>query len=42
MAMDLPSLMVAGEHMGRDSSYGSWYSAHTGIGTLPIVYFGNA
>jgi alkylation response protein AidB-like acyl-CoA dehydrogenase len=41
MAMDLPSLMVAGEHMGRDSSYGSWYSAHTGIGTLPIVYFGN-
>jgi alkylation response protein AidB-like acyl-CoA dehydrogenase len=42
MEMDLPSLMVAGEHMGRDSSYGSWYSAHTGIGTLPIVYFGNA
>jgi alkylation response protein AidB-like acyl-CoA dehydrogenase len=41
MEMDLPSLMVAGEHMGRDSSYGSWYSAHTGIGTLPIVYFGN-
>jgi alkylation response protein AidB-like acyl-CoA dehydrogenase len=42
MEMDLPSLMVAGEHMGRDSSYGSWYSAHTGIGTLPILYFGNA
>ena len=41
MEMDLPSLMVAGEHMGRDSSYGSWYSAHTGIGTLPILYFGN-
>lgn len=41
MAMDLPSLMVAGEHMSRDSSYASWYSAHTGIGTLPIVYFGN-
>ena len=42
MEMDLPSLMVAGEHMGRDSSYGSRYSAHTGIGTLPILYFGNA
>lgn len=41
MEMDLPSLMVAGEHLGRDSSYGSWFSAHTGIGTLPIVYFGN-
>lgn len=41
MEMDLPSLMVAAEHMGRDSSYGSWYSAHTGIGTLPILYFGN-
>src|SRR5215469_6280238 len=41
MEMDLPSLMVAGEHMGRDGSYASWYSAHTGIGTLPIVYFGN-
>ena len=27
--------------MGRDGSYGGWHSAHTGIGTLPIVYFGN-
>ena len=41
MAMDLPSLMVTAEHMGRDGSYGGWHSAHTGIGTLPIVYFGN-
>jgi len=40
MEMDLPSLMVAAEHMGRDASYASWHSAHTGIGTLPIVYFG--
>ena len=39
MEMDLPSLMVAGEHMGRDSSYGSWYSAHTGIGTLICSQF---
>jgi alkylation response protein AidB-like acyl-CoA dehydrogenase len=42
MEMDLPSLMVSAEHMGRDASYGSWPSAHTGIGTLPLVYFGNA
>jgi alkylation response protein AidB-like acyl-CoA dehydrogenase len=26
--------------MGRDASYAGWHSAHTGIGTLPIVYFG--
>jgi alkylation response protein AidB-like acyl-CoA dehydrogenase len=41
MAMDLPTLMVTAERMGRDGSYGGWHSAHTGIGTLPIVYFGN-
>jgi alkylation response protein AidB-like acyl-CoA dehydrogenase len=40
MAMDLPSLMVTAERMGRDGSYGGWHSAHTGIGTLPLVYFG--
>ncbi len=40
MAMDLPSLMVTAERMGRDGSYGGWHSAHTGIGTLPVVYFG--
>ncbi len=40
MEMDLPSLMIAAEHMGRDASYAGWHSAHTGIGTLPIVYFG--
>jgi alkylation response protein AidB-like acyl-CoA dehydrogenase len=40
MAMDLPSLMVTSERMGKDGSYGGWHSAHTGIGTLPVVYFG--
>ncbi|MFZ3277551.1 MAG: acyl-CoA dehydrogenase family protein [Candidatus Sulfotelmatobacter sp.] len=40
MEMDLPSLMVAAEHMGRDASYAGWHSAHTGIGSLPLVYFG--
>ena len=40
MAMDLPSLMVAAEHLGRDGSYQGWHSVHTGLGTLPIVFFG--
>ena len=40
MAMDLASVMIVGEHLGRDASYGSWHSAHTGIGTLPILFFG--
>jgi alkylation response protein AidB-like acyl-CoA dehydrogenase len=40
MAMDLPSMMVTAERLGRDGSYAGWHSAHTGIGTLPIVYFG--
>ncbi len=41
MEMDLPSMMIAGEHMAKDPSYGSWFSAHTGIGTLPVLFFGN-
>src|ERR1700680_1504632 len=41
MERDLPSVRSAGEHMAKDTSYGSWYSAHTGIGTLPVLFFGN-
>jgi alkylation response protein AidB-like acyl-CoA dehydrogenase len=41
MEMDLPSVMIAGEHLAKDSSYGSWHSGHTGIGTLPVLFFGN-
>lgn len=40
MEMDLPSVMIASEHLARDGSYGSWHSAHTGIGTLPVLFFG--
>src|SRR3984885_13729922 len=40
MEMDLASVMIVGEHLGRDASYGSWHSAHTGIGTLPVLFFG--
>ena len=41
MEMDLTSVMVVSEHLGRDASYGSWHSAHTGIGSLPVLFFAN-
>src|SRR5246127_1143734 len=40
MEMGLASVMIAGEHLAKDPSYGSWHSAHTGIGTLPVLFFG--
>jgi alkylation response protein AidB-like acyl-CoA dehydrogenase len=40
MEMDLASVMVVAEAMGRDASYAGWHSAHTGIGSLPILFFG--
>ena len=40
MEMDLASVMVVAEVMGRDASYAGWHSAHTGIGSLPILFFG--
>ncbi len=33
--------MLAVEEMGKGFSFAVAYSAHTGIGTLPILYFGN-
>jgi alkylation response protein AidB-like acyl-CoA dehydrogenase len=38
--LDLVSSMVAMEHMAGDGSFSGWYGAHSGIGTLPILYFG--
>jgi alkylation response protein AidB-like acyl-CoA dehydrogenase len=40
LGMDLASALVVGEQLARDGSYASWHSAHSGIGTLPILYFG--
>ncbi len=40
LEMDLTSAIVAAEHLGRDGSYAAWHGAHTGIGTLPLLYFG--
>ncbi|MBV9157976.1 MAG: acyl-CoA dehydrogenase family protein [Acidobacteriaceae bacterium] len=42
MGLDLASALMAEEHLGRDASYAGWHGAHTGIGTLPILYFGTA
>lgn len=40
LEMDLASVMISSEHLARDVAYGSWHSAHTGIGTLPVLFFG--
>ena len=40
LAMDLGSSLIAEEQLSRDGSYLGWHSAHAGIGTLPILYFG--
>ncbi|NCO60028.1 MAG: acyl-CoA dehydrogenase [Deltaproteobacteria bacterium CG_4_8_14_3_um_filter_51_11] len=41
MGLDKVSTTVVGEAMGTAGSFSVVYGAHTGIGTLPIVYFGN-
>jgi alkylation response protein AidB-like acyl-CoA dehydrogenase len=40
MELDLPSMMTAAEHLSRDGSYSATHLAHSGIGTLPLLYFG--
>lgn len=40
MDLDKKTTMVVLEELGKQSSFSVSYSAHTGIGTLPIVYFG--
>jgi len=40
LELDLASEVIATEHLGRDGSYAGWHSGHTGIGTLPVLYFG--
>ncbi|RPI11791.1 MAG: acyl-CoA dehydrogenase, partial [Acidobacteriales bacterium] len=41
MGMDLAAAMVVAEHLARDGSYAICHEVHTGIGTLPILYFGS-
>lgn len=40
MSMDKFSTVVVGEEVPRGASFAVSFAAHTGIGTLPIVYFG--
>ena len=40
MGMDFTSMMIVAEGVARDGSYSAWHGAHTGIGTLPILFFG--
>src|ERR1043166_6925885 len=41
MELDLTAMMVAAENFAGDASWSSWQSAHVGIGTLPLLFFGN-
>ena len=42
LALGITSAMVVAEQIAGDGSYAAWHGAHTGIGTLPIVYYGTA
>ncbi|WP_206830487.1 acyl-CoA dehydrogenase family protein [Alicyclobacillus fructus] len=41
LGLDKVSATLINEHVSRGGSFGLSFGAHTGIGTLPIVYFGN-
>ncbi|MBW2615618.1 MAG: acyl-CoA dehydrogenase family protein [Deltaproteobacteria bacterium] len=41
LGLDKVSTTIVAEVFGTSGSFSVVYSAHTGIGTLPIVYFGN-
>ena len=40
LELDITSAMVVAEQLAGDGSYAAWHGAHTGIGTLPLVYYG--
>lgn len=40
MGVDFPTSLLATEYTGRGHSFSVAYGAHTGIGTLPILYYG--
>jgi alkylation response protein AidB-like acyl-CoA dehydrogenase len=42
MDLDKKTTLVLLEEVGKQASFSVSYGAHTGIGTLPIVYFGSA
>jgi alkylation response protein AidB-like acyl-CoA dehydrogenase len=42
MGAEKATTMLVCEHMARSGSFATTHGAHTGIGTLPFVYFGTA
>ena len=41
MGVDFKTSLLATEHLGKGYSFSVAYGAHTGIGTLPLMYYGN-
>ncbi|MCC6600992.1 MAG: acyl-CoA dehydrogenase family protein [Crocinitomicaceae bacterium] len=41
MGMDFKTSMLCTESLGKGHAFSVAYGAHTGIGTLPILYYGN-
>lgn len=41
MGVDFKTSLLATEHLGAGYSFSVAYGAHTGIGTLPLLYYGN-
>lgn len=41
MGADFKTALMATEYLGKGHSFSVAYGAHTGIGTLPLLYYGN-
>ena len=41
LGLDFKTSLLATEHLGRGHSFSVAYGAHTGIGSLPLLYYGN-
>src|SRR5574343_100276 len=41
IGVDFKTSLLATEHLGKGYSFSVAYGAHTGIGTLPLLYYGN-
>jgi len=41
MGVDFKTTLLATEYLGKGHSFSVAYGAHTGIGTLPLLYYGN-
>lgn len=41
MGVDFKTSLLATEYLGKGFSFSVAYGAHTGIGTLPLLYYGN-